>query len=151
MKHAAIPVMTLFAAILVHPSAFAAETTWSRDVRPIVEKRCLGCHGADSPEHDEFMKDREGYIKKSVGMRMDTYSHLITYVGWPYTGALIRRLDDGTTREDRKPGNMYQHLGDTEQERAANLAIFRSWVGSWNVKRWKEISKDELNAIKVRY
>ena len=84
-------------------------------------------------------------------MRMDTYSHLITYVGWPYTGALIRRLDDGTSRTDKKPGNMYAHLGATEAERKTNLNIFKSWVGSWNVKRWSDISKDELSAIKARY
>ena len=82
---------------------------------------------------------------------MDTYSHLITYVGWPYTGALIRRLDDGTSREDKKPGNMYEYLGTNDAERNANLATFKAWVGNWNVKRWKDISKEELDAIQAKY
>lgn len=131
--------------------AQAAEVTWQKDIKQLFDKNCLSCHGKDSPEHDAFAKDKKGFTEKGIGMRMDTYSHLITYVGWPYTGALIRRLDDGTSREDNKPGNMYEHLGATDAERKANLAIFKSWVGSWNVKRWKDISKDELNAIKAKY
>ncbi len=131
--------------------AQAAEVTWQKDVKPIFDKNCLGCHGTDSPEHDAFAKDKKGFTDKGVGMRMDTYSHLITYIGWPYTGALIRRLDDGTSRTDKKPGNMYEHLGATEAERKTNLNIFKNWVGSWNVKRWSNISKDELSAIKAKY
>lgn len=131
--------------------AEAAEVTWQKDIKPLFDKQCVSCHGKDSPEHGEFARDKKGYTEKGVGMRMDTYSHLITYVGWPYTGALVRRLDNGTSREDKKPGNMYEHLGATDAERKANLAIFKSWVGSWNVKRWKDISKDELNAIKAKY
>jgi hypothetical protein len=131
--------------------AEAAEVTWQKDIKPLFDKHCIACHGKDSPEHDEFARDKKGYTEKSIGMRMDSYSHLITYVGWPYTGALIRRLDDGTSREDRKPGNMYEYLGANDAERKANLAIFKSWVGNWNVKRWKDISKDELNALKAKY
>lgn len=131
--------------------AQADEVTWQKDIKPIFDKNCLGCHGADSPEHDAFAKDKKGFTDKGIGMRMDTYSHLITYVGWPYTGALIRRLDDGASRTDKKPGNMYEHLGATEAERKTNLNMFKSWVGNWNVKRWSDISKDELSAIKAKY
>lgn len=131
--------------------AQAAEVTWLKDIKPFFDKNCLGCHGKDSPEHDEFAKDKKGYTDKSIGMRMDTYSHLVTYVGWPYTGALIRRLDDGTSRTDKKPGNMHEHLGANETERKANLALFKAWVGSWNVKRWSDITKEELSAIKAKY
>ncbi len=111
----------------------------------------LSCHGKKSPEHDEFAKDKKGYTEKNIGMRMDTYSHLITYVGWPYTGALIRRLDDGTNREDKKPGNMYEYLGATDAERNTNLTTFKAWVGNWSVKRWKDLTKEELDAIQAKY
>lgn len=131
--------------------AQAAEVTWQKDIKPIFDKQCAACHGANSPEHDVFAKDKKGFTEKGIGMRMETYSHLISYVGWPYTGALIRRLDDGTSRTDQKPGNMYEYLGATDAERQANLAIFKAWVGSWNVKRWSEISKEELSAIKAKY
>lgn len=131
--------------------AQAVEVTWQRDIMPIFDKQCAGCHGADSPEHDVFARDKKGFTEKGIGMRMETYSHLITYVGWPYTGALIRRLDDGTSRTDQKPGNMYEYLGATEAERQVNLAIFKTWVGSWNVKRWSDISKEELSVIKAKY
>lgn len=130
--------------------AQAAEVTWQKDIKPLFDKNCLGCHGKGSPEHDEFAKNKKGFTEKGVGMRMDSYSHLITYVGWPYTGALVRRLDDGTTRTDKKPGNMYEYLGANDAERKAHLAIFKAWVGSWNVKRWNDITKEELNAIKAK-
>jgi len=129
----------------------AADITWQKDIKPLFDKNCLSCHGKESPEHDEFAKDKKGYTEKNIGMRMDTFSHLITYVGWPYTGALIRRLDDGTSREDKKPGNMYEYLGSTDAERKANLATFKTWVGTWNVKRWKDITKEELDAIQAKY
>lgn len=46
---------------------------------------------------------------------------------------------------------MYEHLGATDAERKANLSTFKAWVGSWNVKRWNDITKEELNAIKAKY
>ena len=72
------------------------------------DRQCLACHGVSAPEHDEFGKNKQVWLDKGIGMRMDTYSHLATYVGWPYTGALMRRLDDGAAKSDKKPGNMYQ-------------------------------------------
>lgn len=142
-----LAVMTCVSAVQTQ----ATEVSWQKDIKPLFDKNCVGCHGKDSPEHDVFAKDKKGYTEKGIGMRMDTYSHLITYVGWPYTGALVRRLDDGSSRTDKKPGNMYEHLGASDAERKANLAIFKAWVGSWNVKRWSDISKEELNSVKVKY
>jgi len=84
-------------------------------------------------------------------MRMDTYSHLIFYTAWPDTGALMRRLDDGKGVKDGKPGNMYQYLGGTEEERQQNLRLFKEWVGNWTLKRWKEFSKEDVEGIKVKY
>jgi len=133
------------------PQAEASEVTWTKDVKPLFEKQCQACHGATSPDHGEFDKDKKGWAAKGIGMRMDTHTHLASHVGWPYTGALMRRLDDGASKTDKKPGNMYQYLGATEAERQANLAIFKNWVGTWNQKRWKDISKDELSAIKALY
>ncbi len=63
----------------------------------------------------------------------------------PDTGALMRRLDNV------KPGNMYQHLGEDEQERQKNLAAFKSWVGGWTTKRFDALTKEELASIKVPY
>lgn len=143
--------LAAMATIATAVQAEAAEVTWQKDIKPLFEKHCLACHGKDSPEHDAFARDKKGFTDKMIGMRMDTYSHLITYVGWPYTGALMRRLDDGSSKADKKAGNMYDHLGRNEIERKANLEIFRNWVGNWNMKRWKDITKDELDAIKAKY
>ena len=90
---------------------------------------------------------------------MDTYSDLIYYIGWPDTGAIMRRLDDGMNTKDGKPGNMYQYLGSTESEQKKNFALFKSWVGesAWRLNRWKArgdvpaITKEQLDQIKVKY
>ena len=139
---------TVLAASAVH----AQETTWSGSIKGIVEKQCLACHGPESaPEYPLFKKEKEKWLAKGQAMRMDTYSHLVSFVGWPNTGAMMRRLDDGKGSKDGKPGNMYQHLGATEEERQKNLAIFKSWVGNWSLKRLPETTKEELSGIKVSY
>jgi hypothetical protein len=62
-------------------------------------------------------------------------------------GALMRRLDDGKNTKDGKPGNMYNFLGNNPAERAARLDTMKKWVGSWSLKRRKELSEAELAAI----
>jgi hypothetical protein len=54
---------------------------------------------------------------------------------------------------------MYRHLGETDAERAANLKIFKAWVGeeAWNLNRFQArgnvpaITKEQMDKIKVRY
>ena len=138
-------------AIVWGVQAQAAEVTWQKDIKPIFDRQCAGCHGADAPELGEFKKDKKKWTDKSIGMRMDSYSHMMTFVGWPDAGALMRRLDDGSGKADKKAGNMYEHLGANEAERQANLGTFKAWVGNWNLKRWKDVTKEELNALQVKY
>jgi cytochrome c5 len=129
-----------------------AEPAYRSEIRKIVDEKCAGCHGKDAaPEHQAFKEDKEKWLSKGQGMRMDTYSHLIGYIGWPDTGALMRRLDDGRNTKDKKPGNMYQYLGTTDAERQANLALFKEWVGNWTLKRGNEITREDLAGIKVKY
>jgi len=145
-------VATVAMMILAGASAGAEEITWRGSIKGIVEQQCLGCHGPDSaPEYPQFKEEKETWLGKGLGMRMDTYSHLVAFVGWPNTGAMMRRLDDGQNTKDGKPGNMYQHLGATEEERQANLSLFKAWVGNWSLKRWPDTTKDELSGIKVKY
>jgi cytochrome c5 len=140
----------LFIALTAAASA-AGEVTWSQQIKPIFDARCAACHGSDAPEHKVFKKDKVAWVAKGVGPRMDTYTHLVSFTGWPDTGAIMRRLDDGTGKEDKKPGNMYQHLGDNDAERQANLALFKAWVGTWTLKRFDALSKEELAGIKIPY
>lgn len=86
------------------------------------------------------------------------YAELTSYVVWPETGALMRRLDDGSNGGN--PGNMYEHLGKTERERQANLQIFKNWVGgeeAWFYNRWNArgdvpgVSKEQINRLKLAY
>ena len=60
---------------------------------------------------------------------------------------------------DKKPGNMYKNLGETDAERAANLKIVKAWVGegAWNLNRWAKrgdvpgITKEQLDKLKLAY
>jgi len=125
----------------------AAKVTYDNTIRKIVDARCLSCHGKDAPSMEEFKKDEAGYKAKSLGPRMDTYENLMVMVNGSDTGAIMRRLDDGANTKDNKPGNMHQHLGSNDAERAANLALFKSWIGGWTLKRAKDITEDEKKGI----
>jgi hypothetical protein len=135
------------------------EVTYRKHIRPLWESRCADCHGAKSPYYGAFSESKDRFVENDMGPRMDTYADLIYFIGWPDTGALMRRLDDGKLTEDRKPGNMYDHLGDNEAERQKNLKIFKAWVGedAWNLKRWNArgavpgITKEELSKLKLKY
>ena len=63
----------------------------------------------------------------------------------------MRRLDDGKNTKDGKPGTMYQNLGSSEEERQQSLGLFKEWVGNWTLKRSKDITKEDLSKIKVKY
>lgn len=143
----------LAVATLVSSSTSGAEEiTYRKHIKPLFDEQCLACHGKDSAsEYGAFKDEKDKWLAKGQGMRMDTYSHLIFYTAWLDTGSLMRRLDDGKNAKDGKPGNMYQHLGASEEERQKNLALFKSWVGNWTLKRWPEITKEDMNGIKVKY
>jgi hypothetical protein len=131
----------------------ASEVTYRDHVRPLWENRCASCHGAESPYLGDFEEDEARYEAELKGPRMDTYADLIFFVAWPDTGALMRRLDDGSNTADGMPGNMYEHLGETEAERERNLAIFKAWVGeeAWTMKRPRDITREELERFRLAY
>jgi hypothetical protein len=135
-------------AIAVPVSAGEA-VTYEKEIKGIIAKRCIACHGSESPTMAEFDRNKEGYKKKMKGPRFDTYGNLMVVVKGSDAGALMRRLDDGKNTKDGKPGNMHNRLGSTDAERSANLETFRKWVGNWTLKRKKELGKEELEAIKA--
>lgn len=131
------------------PVSAGEAVTYEKDIKEIIAKRCLFCHGPKSPTMEAFHKDKEGYKKKMKGPKLDTYANLMVVVKGSDAGALMRRLDDGKNTKDGKPGNMYSRLGNTDAERAANLEIFKKWIGNWTLKSKKDLSKEELQAIKA--
>ena len=60
-----------------------------------------------------------------------------------------------------KPGNMYKHLGETEEERAANFKILNAWVvgegNKWDMNgigqrgEMPPITLEQLRRIKAKY
>jgi len=153
-------IFALFLVAGVSVPAWAQEISYTKHIKAVFDAKCAACHGVSSaPEYDAFKAEKDKWLAKGQGMRMDTYSHLIFYTAWPDTGSLMRRLDDGKNTSDGKPGNMYQYLGATEKERQKNLNLFKQWVGkdAWKLKHWKArgnvpaISKEDLDKIEVKY
>lgn len=136
-------------------SASAEELTWRTHIEPMIAAKCVRCHGPEDPEYNEWrlLSEEE---RKEIGPRMDTYPHFMSYVVWPPTGAMQRRLDDGANRGG-EPGNMYKYLGKTDAERAENLQMLKDWLGAWNLNRWQArgdvpgITKEQLEAIKAKF
>ena len=156
MLRAVIAFCAMFA---VSIAGIAADVTYRKDIRPLWESKCAACHGAASPYLGEFEDAAAKYTAAMKGPRMDTYADLIFFIGWPDTGAIMRRLDDGKSVKTGKPGNMYQYLGATEEDRQKNLNTFKNWIGkdAWTLKRWEArggtpgISREELEKIQVKY
>jgi hypothetical protein len=148
-----------FAMFAVSIAGIAADVTYRKDIRPLWEQRCAGCHGSNSPYLGDFAENKKKFEAQFKGPRMDTYADLIFFIGWPDTGALMRRLDDGKSTPGGKPGNMYNYLGTTDQDRQKNLNLFKEWIGkdAWKLNRWKArgdvpaITKEDLDKITAKY
>lgn len=156
MRHLMIPILF---AVAVSAPAVAADVTYTKDIQPLFKEWCSECHGAEAPLFKEFKKAEERYTKEKTGPRMDSYALLVSHVGWPETGAIMRRLDDGKASPGGKPGNMYRHLGSDDAERQKNLAVFKAWVGegAWNLNRWAArgdvpaVTKEQLDKLQLKY
>jgi hypothetical protein len=142
----------------------AADVTYRKDIAPMVKKYCAECHSAaaEAPSMAEFKLDEEKYKKAKVGPLSDTYEHLLQLVNGNSTGALMRRLDDGTNPFAKgKPGNMYKYLGETDAERAANLVVLKAWVvgegNQWDMNGIGQrgdmppVTLEQLRRIKTKY
>lgn len=159
MKQHAIRLVVLAAASILSLSARAADVSYRTEIRPFIKAQCGECHGDSAPTLAEFDLDKERYKKEKLGPRTSTYETLVQLIGWPDTGAFMRRLDDGSNTADKKPGNMFKHLGETDAERIKNLTMIKAWVGegAWNLNRWEKrgdvpaITKDQLDKLKLKY
>jgi len=152
-------ILAVFLVAGVSVAAWAEDITYRKHIRPLWEQKCAVCHDASAPYLGEFDEDKKKFEAQMKGPRMDTYADLVFFIGWPDTGAIMRRLDDGKNASDGKPGNMYERLGSTDEERQKNLNLFKQWVGTdgWKLNRLKArgkvpgIAKEDLEKIKVKY
>ena len=142
--------------------AIAADVSYRNDVAPLLQAQCADCHfaAAGAPTLQEFDLAKEKYTKDKTGPRLDTYENLLILIAYPDSGAFMRRLDDGSSPlAGGKPGNMYKHLGETDAERAKNLAILKAWVGEggWNLTRWTArgevpaVTKEQIDKLVLKY
>ncbi len=123
--------------------------TFEDHLKPVLAQHCFMCHGPYSPGIDRFDEDKSGYSAMLVGPRMYAYDELMEFVTGGDAGALMRRLDDGSHTSDGQPGNMYEYLGETEEERAENLKLFKRWVGHWTLKRSAEMTDEDHKLIRA--
>ena len=138
------------AAIAAYAGAVAADgVTYENTVKKIFTERCANCHYSSkgAPTMADFQKDKETWAKKFKGPKMDDYESVMVMVNGTDAGALMRRLDDGKSTKDGKPGNMYNYLGSNAKERAERFEKVKQWVGHWNLKRRNELSEDELRKV----
>ncbi|MDD5031112.1 MAG: cytochrome C [Rhodoferax sp.] len=154
--------LTTIACTAIALPAMAADVTYRNDIAPMFKAQCAECHSADAkaPTLQEYKLDQKKYDKEKVGPRTDTYENLVMLIAYPDSGALMRRLDDGTsTLAGGKPGNMYKNLGSTDAERVKNLATVKAWLGegAWNLNRWSKkgevpgITKEEQDKLVLKY
>ena len=151
----------LFIVITFTSTVYAGDVSYSKHIKPLWDKQCATCHDSSAPYYGDFKQDKKKFKAMMKGPRMDTYSSLIFFVGWPDSGALMRRLDDGSSVDAKggKPGNMYQYLGSSEKERQKSLSLYKAWVGDggWNLNRWKQrgdvpgVTKGQLDKVKIKY
>jgi hypothetical protein len=142
--------------------AMAADVSYRADVAPLLKAQCAECHfaAAGAPTLQEFDLAKEKFTKDKTGPRLDTYETLVALIAYPDSGAFMRRLDDGTSQyAGGKPGNMYKYLGETDAERAKNLATLKAWLGQggWNLNRWKArgdvpaVTKEQVDKLVLKY
>ncbi len=151
--------ITVLAMSVFSITAGAADVTYRDNIKPFLKANCAECHGDDAPTLAEFKLNEEKYKKEKLGPKTSTYENLLQIIAFPDAGAFMRRLDDGTNTADKKPGNMYKYLGETDAERATNLVMIKAWVGdgAWNLNRWEKrgevpaVSKEQLEKLKLKY
>jgi hypothetical protein len=150
----------LASALLALPlSVMAADVTYRQDIKPFIKAQCAECHAGDAPTLADFKLDEEKYKKEKLGPRSDTYENLLMIIVYPDPGAFMRRLDDGTNTSDKKPGNMYKYLGETDAERNKALTMMKAWLGdgAWNLNRWDTrgdvpgVTKEQMGKLKLKY
>ena len=113
---------------------WAGEVSYAKDIAPLIKDNCADCHAGDAPTLQQFNQDKEKFKKEKQGPRNDTYENLLLILD---TGELLRRLDDGTFTENKKPGNMNKYLGESPEDRSKALATFKAWLGegNWDLTR----------------
>jgi mono/diheme cytochrome c family protein len=89
------------ALVVLSSVAFAEEVRYTTHIKQIFEQKCEACHGSDAPEYGDFKKDKEKYTALFKGPKMTGYANLVHFTGWPDTGALMRRIDDGVNTKDK--------------------------------------------------
>ena len=67
MKQVSMTVVAFLMAAITFPAA-ADEVTYRKHVRPLFQKQCASCHGADAPYLGEFKQKRMSTSRTTSGL-----------------------------------------------------------------------------------
>lgn len=107
-----------FLYLLLVPSLVSAELSFNRDVRPILSKNCLSCHGPDEEDRkgDFALDTYEGITKKNE----DGVAGIV--IGDPDSSEVIKRVSTADSDELMPPPNHGKPLKPEEIE------ILKAWI-----------------------
>jgi len=106
----------LMLGLLAPMVATAAEVDFARDVRPILEAKCFGCHGARKQQSDLRLDDRaRAFRGGSEGAAI--------VAGKPDESPLVLRVSPGAEPDEAMPP-----AGKGEPLTAGQVATLRDWV-----------------------
>ena len=61
-----LAILCFLAVFVAPPASLAADISFSKHVRPILEQKCLSCHGAGTPMSNLDLRTREGMLQGGV-------------------------------------------------------------------------------------
>ena len=72
--------------------------TYEKDVKPIISKRCLLCHGSNAPTIEEFNKDKEGFKQwlKVAAEKCEITEYQYGFINPENDELMIHQLDAAT-------------------------------------------------------
>ena len=104
-----------------------AKESFNRDVRPILGKRCLHCHGADEETREADLR-----LDTAEGAYADLGGYHAIVPGKPEESEVVRRIFSSDEDERMPPADSKIELADAEKE------ILRRWIaqGARYEKHW---------------
>ena len=122
--------ITLLFLLTASAPLYGAAVDYSRDVKPIFEVHCVGCHGADKHKSDYRLDSREAALSGGES------GHAAIVPNKPDEGSLIRFVD-GSDKELFMP----PRKSDVKPLSLAQIETLRQWIAEG--AKWSEVATDK--------
>jgi len=67
------------------------------------------------------------------------------------SGAVIRRLDDGRIRKTGSQGTCTSISAPPMKNGRQISPCSKDWIGTWNLKKWPDVTEEEMNGLRMDY